>query len=65
METFRQFLSARALSEALLMKHTEESARAERVIHGDICIADEFKRLADALGYDVTKREAPALQAAE
>jgi hypothetical protein len=67
MVTYGQFLSARHLSEMLLMKHSQESSNAKLSIYSDIQVNDEFRRLAALLGFRVEKIEQPveAPEAAE
>ena len=64
MDTYRQFLEARHLSEVLLMKHTEEGAKGKPVLYGDIQVEEGFKKLASYLGYRVEPVAAPVKEVA-
>jgi hypothetical protein len=60
-QTLNQFIEARELSEALLMKMTEEESGTFRPRHGDEQADEAFRDVAAALGYRVEKVEAPAV----
>jgi hypothetical protein len=65
METYRQFLSARNLADALLMKYAEEASRGEFPLYGSENIRASFEEVAERLGFRVERIAAPVLQAAE
>lgn len=53
MDTYSQFLEARSLSEALLLKHSAEGTTRGK--GNDQIVARAFQRLALQLGYTVEK----------
>lgn len=53
MDTYRQYLAARALAEYLLIKYGEETAKPKMQIHGDVGVSEELEKVAAALGYRV------------
>jgi hypothetical protein len=62
MHTFRLFLAARSLSEYLLIKYGEEVSQPKRLVHTEIGIHEEFKKLADALGYEIVEKHREAAE---
>ena len=72
MQTYRQHLSARHLSDALLMKYTSEAIEGKFSLYDDIQIEEAFEDLAQRLGYrvfrivpEIAPTPEPAVQAAE
>jgi len=59
MDTYRQFLEARHLSEVLLMKHAEEGAKGKPVLYGNIQVEESFAKLASQLGFIVQRLPSP------
>lgn len=60
-KTYRQYLSARNLGDALLMKHAQESSQGSIVLYSDPQIEKAFQVLAVLLGYTVEPIQAPAV----
>lgn len=55
MSTYEQFLEARSLSEALLLKHATEGSRHTDTRHTEREIIRSFSKLASQLGYSVSR----------
>jgi len=53
--TFIQYLAARELDEALLMKYSQEASEGKTVIYGDTQVHDAFNKLAERLGFRVER----------
>jgi len=72
MRTYNQHLSARYLSEALLMKYAQEATKGKIPLYGDTQVEEAFEDLANRLGYrvfrvvsEISPVSEPAVQAAE